>query len=67
MVARLDDKLKAVSTRAKNNKTLVVGGGDTRGSRAFRASHDFGQGTSSELIPKRKPATLEPLPFEIKN
>ena len=66
MVARLDDKLKAVSTRAKNNKTLV-GGGTLKHSRGFRGSHDFAQGTSSELIPKRKPATLEPLPFEIQN
>ena len=64
LVTRLDDRLKAASTRARNNKTLV---NDARADRALRKSQNLQDVPVSELIPKRKPTTLEPLPFELNN
>ena len=62
MVARLDARLKVATTRGNQNKTLNT---TPFTNKSNRHSLDVDKLSLSQLVPKKKPATLEPLPFEI--
>ena len=65
LIARLDQRLKAASTRPK--QTSAQFGNAPKFSTPNRQSFEADGKPISELISKRKPTTLEPLPFDIQN